>query len=212
MSSPRAATSVATSRSALPVAEPLHHAVALLLRHAAVQRLGAVAARVQRSASSSTSVRVRQKTSADVGFSMSSTRPSAAGLLRARDDVRDLAHLRRLAGALRLARSIVTRAGSRRCRSAIAAMRGGSVAENSAVCRVFGRRLEDRLEVLGEAHVEHLVRLVEDDQLHATSRLERAPADVIERAARRRDDDVDAALERADLLLHRLRRRRPAAR
>ena len=45
----------------------------------------------------------------------------------------------------------------------MAAMRGGMVAEKSAVCRVVGRRLEDRLEVLGEAHVEHLVGLVEHD-------------------------------------------------
>ena len=33
--------------------------------------------------------------------------------------------------------------------------------------------------------------------------LQRPPPDVIERAARRRDDDVGAALERADLLVHR---------
>ena len=48
MSRPRAATSVATSRSAVPAAQPAHHPVALLLAHAAVQRLGPVAAAVQR--------------------------------------------------------------------------------------------------------------------------------------------------------------------
>ena len=42
--------------------------------------------------------------------------------------------------------------------------------------------------------------------------LERPAADVIERAPGRRDDDVDAALERAELLLHRAARRRSAAR
>ena len=40
-------------------------------------------------------------------------------------------------------------------------MRGGIVAEKSAVCRSAGVGLEDRLEVLGEAHVEHLVGFVE---------------------------------------------------
>ena len=41
--------------------------------------------------------------------------------------------------------------------------------------------------------------------------LQRAAPDVIERAARRGDDDVGAALERADLLRASARRRRPAA-
>ena len=83
----------------------------------------------------------------------------------------------------------------------MSAMRGGSVAEKSAVCR--SRRLaENRLEVLGEAHVEHLVGFVEDDDLHAVE-AQRLAADVIERAARRGDDDVDAALERPKLRLHR---------
>jgi hypothetical protein len=39
----------------------------------------------------------------------------------------------------------------------------GIVAENSTVCRSLGRLGEDLLELLGEAHVEHLVGLVEDD-------------------------------------------------
>ena len=47
MSRPRAATSVATSRSSLPSREPAHHAIALTLLHAAMQRFGAVAVRVQ---------------------------------------------------------------------------------------------------------------------------------------------------------------------
>ena len=63
--------------------------------------------------------------------------------------------------------------------------------------------VENRFEILGEAHVEHLVGFVEHDHLHGVEG-ERAPANVVERAARRRDDDVDAALERAQLLLHRL--------
>ena len=39
---------MATSRSVLPRAEAVHHRVALPLLHAAVQRLGAVAVRVER--------------------------------------------------------------------------------------------------------------------------------------------------------------------
>ena len=46
----------------------------------------------------------------------------------------------------------------------MALMRGGSVAENSTVWRSAGVDVEDRLDVLGEAHVEHLVGLVEHDQ------------------------------------------------
>ena len=53
---------------------------------------------------------------------------------------------------------------------------------------------EDRVEVLGEAHVEHLVGLVEHDASARSSSDERAAPQVVERAARRRDDDVDAAL------------------
>ena len=93
----------------------------------------------------------------------------------------------------------------------MARMRGGSVAENSAVCRSFGVRFEDRLEVLGEAHVEHLVGLVEHDGAHRAE-IERAALDVVERAAGRRDDDVDAALQRAQLLADATGRRRSGAR
>ena len=59
------------------------------------------------------------------------------------------------------------RIGSRWWRFAIASMRGGMVAEKSTVWRSGGRFLEDRLDVLGEAHVEHLVGLVEHDDAHA---------------------------------------------
>ena len=64
------------------------------------------------------------------------------------------------------------------------------------------RRLQDRVEVVGEAHVEHLVGLVEDQHLQRVE-LERAAPHVIERAARGGDDDVGAAFEGADLLVHR---------
>jgi hypothetical protein len=77
------------------------------------------------------------------------------------------------------------RSGSRRWRSAIDAMRGGSVAEKR-------RGLEDQLEVLGEAHVEHLVGLVE--RHHAqVGEVQRLAPQVVERTPRRRHHHVGAA-------------------
>ena len=65
-----------------------------------------------------------------------------------------------------------------------------------------GRRaLDDQLDVLGEPHVEHLVRFVEHEDANAVEP-QCLAADVIERAARRGDDDVRAAFESANLLLH----------
>src|SRR5205823_4478860 len=62
-----------------------------------------------------------------------------------------------------------------------------------------GRRLhQDRLDVLGEPHVEHLVGLVQDDRRQLAQR-QGAAADVVERPSRRRDHDVDAGVERAQL-------------
>ena len=57
------------------------------------------------------------------------------------------------------------------------------MAENSTVWRSSGTASQDRLEVFGEAHVEHLVGLVEDDGLDRVE-AQRAAADVVERAAR----------------------------
>ena len=79
-------------------------------------------------------------------------------------------------------------------------MRDGIVAEKSAVCRRLGRRVEDRVEVLREAHVQHFVRFVENEHAQV-GELQRPAPDVIERAAGRGDDDAGAALERADLLV-----------
>ena len=62
---------------------------------------------------------------------------------------------------------------------------------------------EDRLDVVGEAHVEHLVGLVEDHRADAVE-LERPATDVVDRAARRGDDDVDATVEQLQLALDRL--------
>ena len=163
MSRPRAATSVAIEQVRLAAAEPRHHAVALPLLHAAVQRLGAIAVRVERldervDFEPRAAEHERGRRVLHVEHAVERGR-----LVRARDDVGDLPDARQLAGGGLLARDRHARrvlAGGAR---AIDRIRAGIVAENSAVWRVCGRRLEDRVEVLGEAHVEHLVRFVEDE-------------------------------------------------
>src|SRR5438874_695233 len=60
----------------------------------------------------------------------------------------------------------------------------------------LGRRgLEQALEVLAEAHVEHLVGLVEHGR-RERRQIERAAVEVIAEPPRRADDDVDAEVER----------------
>ncbi len=76
------------------------------------------------------------------------------------------------------------------------------VAENSKVRRSLGRRVEDFLELLAKAHVEHLVGLVEHDDAKR-GQVERAALQMIAKPARRADDDMRAALQRA-ALLHRV--------
>ena len=68
----------------------------------------------------------------------------------------------------------------------------------------FGRnRAEDGLEILGEPHVEHLVGLVEDDDLDGVEP-EAAAGQVIDGPARGRDDDLDTAPQAPELLADRL--------
>ena len=115
-----------------------------------------VAVRIERlRRASSTSSRVRQKTIADAGFSISSTRASAAGLVPAGHDIGDLAHARQLPGgrllAARSSRATGPSGGAARSRRSATRI----VAEKSAVWRVCGRRREDRFEVLREPHVQH---------------------------------------------------------
>ena len=57
---------------------------------------------------------------------------------------------------------------------------------------------EDALDVADEAHVEHPVRLVEHEDLDV-AQVDGALALVVEQAAGRGDEDVDAALELRDL-------------
>ena len=82
-------------------------------------------------------------------------------------------------------------------------MRGGMVAEKRAVCRSCRDLLQDPLDVLDEAHVEHLVGFVEDEEADVVE-LQRAAAHVVHDPAGRADDDLDAALQPAELPLVRL--------
>ena len=67
----------------------------------------------------------------------------------------------------------------------------------------FRSAAKDLLDVLGEAHVEHLVCFVEDDDLKA-AQLQRPPVDVVERAPGGRHHDVNATLKRPQLPADRL--------
>ena len=58
--------------------------------------------------------------------------------------------------------------------------------------------VEDGVEVLGEAHVEHLVGLVEHDDLDGLE-VEAAAGEVVDGPARGGDDDVDAAVQGVQL-------------
>ena len=62
---------------------------------------------------------------------------------------------------------------------------------------------QHRIEVLGEAHVEHLVGLVEHDEFDGVE-VQAAPGQMVDGSSRRRDDKVDAAPQAAQLLADRL--------
>jgi hypothetical protein len=59
----------------------------------------------------------------------------------------------------------------------------GMVAENSSVRRSLGRGVEDFLEILAKAHVEHLVGLVEHHDAQGRQ-VERAALEMVAQAAR----------------------------
>ncbi len=73
--------------------------------------------------------------------------------------------------------------------------------EQQRLAILLRQRVEDALHLRQEAHVEHAVGLVENEDLDARD-VGRAPFEMIDQAARRGDDDVDAAAQRVDLRLH----------
>ena len=65
------------------------------------------------------------------------------------------------------------------------------VAEKNSVCRLAGSLRDDPADVVDEAHVEHAVGFVEDEDFDAIE-LDGALLHEIEQPSRRRDQDVDA--------------------
>ena len=186
----------------MPSRRRRHHPVALALVHAAVQRLGAVAAPVHRLGEL-----------VDLG-----ARPAEHERRLRRLDVEDASERVRLVGPLHpvdgLAdEGLVARLGLAAAdldlhRIALVALGDGVDAvrhrgREQHRLAVVRRALEDRLDVVGEAHVEHLVGLVEDHRADRVE-LERAAPDVVDGAARGRHDDVDATVEQLQLALDRL--------
>ena len=122
-------------------------------------------------------------------------------LVSARHDVGDLAYARQLARGRGLARNLEPRRALEVAFGDREDARRHRGREERRLA--FGRRgLEDGVEILGKAHVEHLVGFVENEDVELVE-LQRSPADVIERAAGRRDHDIGAPLETADLREHR---------
>ena len=58
--------------------------------------------------------------------------------------------------------------------------------------------LEDGIQIVRESHIEHFIRLVQDDDLHVFE-LECVAPDMIQRPPGRGDYDIDAAFERVQL-------------
>ena len=178
-----------------------HHAVAQTLLHAAMERLGAVAVRVEHLDEGIDLEPCAAEHERRVGVLGLEDAFERCRLVRPRHDVGNLADPRELSRGQRLARdrqarrilqmTLGNRQNPRRHRRREERRLASS-----------GRGLEDGVQILGEAHVQHLVRLVQDEHVEPIQ-FERAAPDVVERAAGRRDHDVGAALERANLLEHR---------
>ena len=81
-------------------------------------------------------------------------------------------------------------------------MSSENVAENSSVWRRAGEQVEDPADVGHEAHVEHPVGLVEDEDLDLAE-VGGALADEVEQAAGRGDEDLDAGAQLLDLRIER---------
>ena len=91
--------------------------------------------------------------------------------------------------------------GSVRNLSASFLIGGGMVAENSRVWRRLGQLGADFLDVGDEAHVEHPVGFVDDQQV-AVVEHDLAAAEQVHQPAGRRDQHVDALFQRLDLVAH----------
>ena len=93
---------------------------------------------------------------------------------------------------------LATYAGSRSHSLASLRISGGIVAENISVCRACGTARHDPPQRHDEAHVEHLVGLVENQDLDV-AQVDVALLHQVEQPAGRGDEDVDAVLQRPHL-------------
>ena len=75
--------------------------------------------------------------------------------------------------------------------SASVAISGGMVAEKKSVCRFSGQLADDAPHVGEEAHVQHAVHFVEDEDFDVVE-IDGALLHEIEQAARGGDDDIHA--------------------
>ena len=137
MSSPRAATSVATSSSVRPLRSRSTTRVRCSWSMPPCSASARSPRAVSVSVTASTSSRVRQNTMAAVRPLGLQHPAQRGGGVRARHQVGGLADLRRLALGTS-SRRIRTVTGSRRYFWASVSMRRGMVAENSTTCRVSG--------------------------------------------------------------------------
>ncbi len=177
-----------------------HDPVPLLLGHAAVEGLGPVPAAVQRLGQLVDLVAGAAEDQRGGGRLHVEQAAQGGHALGARDDVGGLADLggRPLRRGLALDADLDGVAQVGRGDGADA-RRHGRGEQRGAVAGRGGR--QDLLEVLLEAHVEHLVGLVQH-QGRQPVEVQRAPAQVVQGAAGGGDDDVDAAAQGADLLVH----------
>ena len=188
----------------LLAAEQLHDAVALSLFHAAVQRLCTVPMGVEgigdlvdfepRPAEYDRGLRILEVEDA----------PERGVFVLAGDEVGRLPHARHLAGRAFFARDChalrVVQVPSRHGQDP--RRHGGG--EQGGLPRFRGA-VENGVQILGEAHVEHLVGLVEHQDLER-GQIQGLPPEMIQRTARRGDDDGRPPSQGPDLLFH----RRPA--
>ena len=162
------------------------------------------------SARSSTSPRVRAKTS--VGRAVLEVEDATQGgeLVGPPHDVGHLPDTGRLA----LGRLLGLDADPRRLAKVCLGHAGDGAGDRGGEeCRlaIQGQGRQDLLEVVGKAHVEHLIGLVEHDDLHLVE-ADRAAVEMVHAAPRGRDDHVHAAREAVELGRDRLARRTPAPR
>ena len=75
---------------------------------------------------------------------------------------------------------------------------GGQRGGEESRLHVAGKGVEDGVELVGKAQIEHFVGFVKHDGLDVRE-VERAAADVVERAAGRGDDDVRATAQATDV-------------